>query len=57
MASKEEAIEWVKRCPNPMDEESEIEIRQVFEIDDFGEITPEMRETDQRLREQAADNQ
>ena len=57
VASKEEAIEWVKRCPNPMDEESEIEIRQVFEIDDFGEITPEMRETDQRLREQAADNQ
>jgi hypothetical protein len=55
--SKEEAIEWVKRCPNPMDEESEIEIRQVFEIDDFGEITPEMRETDQRLREQAAGNQ
>jgi hypothetical protein len=55
--SKEEAIEWVKRCPNPMDEESEIEIRQVFEIDDFGEMTPEMRETDQRLREQAAGNQ
>ena len=55
--SKEEAIEWVKRCPNPMDEESEIEIRQVFEIDDFGEITPEIRETDQRLREQAAKNQ
>jgi hypothetical protein len=40
-----------------MDEESEIEIRQVFEIDDFGEMTPEMRETDQRLREQAAENQ
>jgi hypothetical protein len=57
VASKEEAIEWVKRCPNPMDEESEIEIRQVFEIDDFGEITPEMRETDQRLREQVAENQ
>jgi hypothetical protein len=55
--SMEEAIEWVKRCPNPMDEESEIEIRQVFEIDDFGEITPEIRETDQRLREQAAKNQ
>jgi hypothetical protein len=57
VASKEEAIEWVKRCPNPMDEESEIEIRQVFEIDDFGEMTAEMRETDQRLREQAAGNQ
>jgi hypothetical protein len=56
--SKEEAIEWVKRCPNPMDEESEIEIRQVFEIDDFGgEMTPEMREADQRLREQTAGNQ
>jgi hypothetical protein len=55
--SKEEAIEWVKRCPNPMDEESEIEIRQVFEIDDFGDITPEIRETDQRLREEAARNQ
>ena len=56
VASKEEAIEWVKRCPNPMDEESEIEIRQVFEIDDFGEITPEMREKDQQLRDQAAEN-
>ena len=55
--SKEEAIEWVKRCPNPMDEESEIEIRQVFEIDDFGELTPEIRETDQRLRDQVAGNQ
>ena len=52
--SKEEAIEWVKRCPNPMDEESEIEIRQVFEIDDFGELTPEIRETDQRLRDEVA---
>jgi hypothetical protein len=57
VASKGEAIEWVKRCPNPMDEESEIEIRQVFEIDDFGDITPEIRETDQRLREEAARNQ
>ena len=55
--SKEEAIEWVKRCPNPMDEESEIEIRQVFEIDDFGELTPEIRETDQRLRDEVARNQ
>jgi hypothetical protein len=55
--SKEEAIEWVKRCPNPMDEESEIEIRQVFEIDDFDEITPEIRETDQRLRDEVARNQ
>ena len=49
--SKEEAIEWVKRCPNPMLEDSEIEIRQVFEADDFGpELTPELREAEGRLR-------
>ncbi|HEY5931845.1 MAG TPA: YciI family protein [Nitrospira sp.] len=49
--SKEEAIEWVKRCPNPMPGESEIEIRQVFEADDFGaEFTPELREHEERLR-------
>ena len=43
--SKEEAIEWVKRCPNPMKGESEIEIRQVFEAEDFGaEFTPELRQ-------------
>jgi len=49
--SKEEAIEWVKRCPNPMPGESEIEIRQVFEAEDFGaEFTPELREQDERLR-------
>src|SRR4030081_3410488 len=43
--SKEEAIEWVKRCPNPMNGESEIEIRQVFEATDFGDaFTPELRE-------------
>lgn len=53
--SKEEAIEWVKRCPNPMPGESEIEIRQVFEADDFGaEFTPELREQEERLRAQAA---
>jgi len=54
--SKEEAIEWVKRCPNPMPgEDSEIEIRQVFEADDFGaEFTPELREQEERLRAQAA---
>jgi hypothetical protein len=48
--SKEEAIEWVKRCPNPMPgTESEIEIRQVFELDDFGaELTPELREQEER---------
>jgi hypothetical protein len=53
--SKEEAIEWVKRCPNPTGEESEIEIRQVFEAEDFGaEFTPELREQEERLREQMA---
>jgi hypothetical protein len=52
--SKEEAIEWVKRCPNPMPgTESEIEIRQVFEAEDFGaEFTPELRAQEERLREQ-----
>jgi hypothetical protein len=49
--SKEEAIEWVKRCPNPMPGESEIEIRQVFESEDFGaEFTPELREQEERQR-------
>src|SRR5213593_4304156 len=50
--SKEEAIEWVKRCPNPFPgRESEIEIRQVFEADDFGaEFTPELRKQEERLR-------
>jgi hypothetical protein len=49
--SKEEAIEWVKRCPNPMEGESEIEIRQVFEAEDFGaEFTPELREQEEKLR-------
>ena len=52
--SKEEAIEWVKRCPNPMKGESEIEIRQVFEAEDFGaEFTPELRKQEERLRAQA----
>jgi hypothetical protein len=50
-ASLQEAIEWVKRCPNPMPEESEIEIRQVFEAEDFGPaLTPELREQEERLR-------
>lgn len=49
--SKEEAIEWIKRCPNPMPGESEIEIRQVFEAEDFGaESTPELRAQEERLR-------
>jgi hypothetical protein len=58
--SKEEAIEWVKRCPNPFpgDQESEIEIRQVFEAEDFGaEFTPELREQEERLRAQVAEQQ
>ena|SRR5947209_5478926 len=47
--SKEEAIEWVKRCPNPMSTDSEIEIRQVFEAADFGEaLTPELRAQEER---------
>jgi hypothetical protein len=52
--SKEEAIEWVKRCPNPFPgTESEIEIRQLFEAEDFGaEFTPELREQEERLRAQ-----
>jgi hypothetical protein len=52
--SKEEAIEWVKRCPNPMpDTESEIEIRQIFESEDFGaEFTPELRAQEDRVRAQ-----
>ncbi len=51
--SMDEAVEWVKRCPNPMGTESEIEIRQVFEADDFGpEFTPELREQEERLRSQ-----
>ena len=54
--SKEEAIEWVKRVPNPTGEESEIEIRQVFEAEDFGpEFTPELREQEERQRAQMAE--
>lgn len=53
--SKEEAIEWVKRCPNPLEEEAEIEIRQVFETEDFGtEFTPELREAEERIRAEIA---
>lgn len=58
--SLEEAIEWMKRCPNPFegDEESEIEIRQVFEAEDFGaEFTPELREQEERLRAEIAAKQ
>jgi hypothetical protein len=49
--SLQEAIDWAKRCPNPTGTESELEIRQVFEADDFGEeFTPELREQEERLR-------
>jgi hypothetical protein len=50
-----EAIEWVKRCPNPHQQDCEIEIRQVFEAEDFGEsLTPELKEQESRLRAKAA---
>jgi hypothetical protein len=56
--SKEEAIEWVKRCPNPHNEETEVEIRQIFEVEDFGaEFTPELRKQEERLRAQIAPKQ
>ena len=52
--SRAEAIAWVKRCPNPHHEDCEIEIRQVFEVEDFGaELTPELREQEDRVRAQA----
>src|SRR5437879_10981886 len=53
--SMEEAVEWVKRCPNPFEGESEIEIRQVFEADDFGpEMTPDLKKREERLRDRLA---
>jgi hypothetical protein len=56
--SKEEAIEWVKRCPNPLPGDCEIEIRQVFEASDFGaEFTPEAREAEERMRAELAKRQ
>jgi hypothetical protein len=56
--SMEEAIQWVKRCPNPHNEETEVEIRQLFETEDFGaELTPELREQEDRLRAQIAPKQ
>jgi hypothetical protein len=52
--SMQEAIEWAKRCPNPTGEESVLEIRPLFEAEDFGEeFTPELREQEERLRAQA----
>jgi len=54
--SMEEALEWVKRCPNPHEEECEVEIRQVFEAEDFGpQMTPELKEQEQRLRAKIAE--
>jgi hypothetical protein len=56
--SKEEAIEWVKRCPNPLPGESVIEIRQVYEAEDFGPaFTPELQEQEERLRAQLSSKQ
>jgi hypothetical protein len=56
--SMDEAIEWVKRCPNPDGTESEIEIRPVFEVEDMGaELTPELREREARMRDQIAERQ
>ncbi|HKW09806.1 MAG TPA: YciI family protein [Gemmatimonadaceae bacterium] len=51
-----ECVEWVKRCPNPMHEDSDIEIRQIFEAEDFGELAPEVREYEERLGAQMAKN-
>jgi hypothetical protein len=56
--SFEDAVEWIKRCPNPHDEAGEIEIRPVFEAEDFGEeLTPQLREQEERIRAQAEQNQ
>ncbi|BAT59199.1 YCII-related domain protein [Variibacter gotjawalensis] len=53
----DEAVSWVKRCPNPMRSMSEIEIRQIFSAEDFGDaLTPELREQEERLREKSAKN-
>ena len=55
VSSLAEAIEWVKRCPNPMAEDSDIEIRRIYEMEDFGAaLTPEVREREQRLQKQLA---
>ena len=55
VTSMDEAVEWVKRCPNPHNTDGEVEIRQVFEACDFGPaLTPELREQEERLRAQAA---
>ncbi len=57
VSSLQEALDWVKRCPNPHEEECELEIRPVFEVEDFGDAaTPEIRERDARLRAQVAES-
>jgi hypothetical protein len=56
VASMDEAVEWVKRCPNPHASDSEIEIRPLYEMEDFGaEFTPELREQEERLRKKMAE--
>jgi hypothetical protein len=56
--SMDEAVEWVKRCPNPHPSDSEIEIRPIYEMEDFGPtLTPELREQEERLRKQVAEQQ
>jgi hypothetical protein len=57
LKSMEEAIEWVKRCPNPMEGESELEIRQVVEMEDFPDVTPEMLAQEERMRAEVAEQQ
>lgn len=58
VTSMDEAVEWLKRCPNPHNEDSEVEIRQIFEAADFGDaFTPELREQEERIREHAATHQ
>jgi hypothetical protein len=57
LKSMEEAIEWVKRCPNPMLEDSEIEIRQVVEMEDFPDVTPDMLAQEERMRVEVAEQQ
>ena len=55
VASMQEAVEWARRCPNPHPTDSELEIRQIFETEDFGaELTPALREQEERLRKEAA---
>lgn len=52
--SKQEAIEWAKRCPNPTGQEGELELRQIMEMEDFGsELTPELRKQEERMRAQS----